>query len=149
MATFAGKPSSFYSATGGTPVEGAWYNGRRYMGGRLLAPGEYEPGKVVSDEVANQTNPNNADFIRQQRSINASEINPPTAFNTGSSNPTNGLNAQVNTYRKRLEEELATRSEDVKRRQEEARARENEALKGLDEAQTPFREERLVAKDSI
>jgi len=35
--------------------EGAWYEGRRYLNGQFLAPGEYEPGKMTSQEVMAQS----------------------------------------------------------------------------------------------
>lgn len=47
--------SNIYASTGGKPVEGAWYGNQRYLGGKLLAPNEYEPGKQVSDEVNKQS----------------------------------------------------------------------------------------------
>jgi len=67
MADYAGKPSSFYSTTGGVPVEGAWYSGQRYMGGQLLAPGQDQPGHQVSNEVIAQTNPNNVAYVQKQQ----------------------------------------------------------------------------------
>ena len=84
MATYAGQPSSFYASTGGKPVEGAWYSGRRYLGGQLLAPGEYEPGKVTSAEVIAQTAPENVAYITQERAkvglppppSSADQVNP-------------------------------------------------------------------------
>ena len=84
MATYAGQPSSFYASTGGKPVEGAWYSGRRYLGGQLLAPGEYEPGKVTSAEVIAQTNPANVQYVTEQRAqarlppppSSADQVNP-------------------------------------------------------------------------
>jgi len=47
--------------------EYGWYDSRRLVGGVLLNPGEYEPGKVVSKEVAAQTDPNNPAYIEEQR----------------------------------------------------------------------------------
>jgi len=38
-----------------TPSNGGWYDGRRFLDGQLLAPGEYEPGKFTSDEVNRQS----------------------------------------------------------------------------------------------
>lgn len=35
--------------------EGEWYDGQRYLGGKLLAKGEYEEGKVTSDAVNQQS----------------------------------------------------------------------------------------------
>lgn len=34
---------------------GAWYDGRRFLNGQLLSPGEYEPGKFTSAEVNKQS----------------------------------------------------------------------------------------------
>jgi len=50
-----------------TPDNGGWYDGRRYLDGRLLAPGEHEAGKVVSNEVIAQTNPANVPYVAQKR----------------------------------------------------------------------------------
>jgi len=67
MADYAGKPSSFYATTGGKPVEGAYYSGQRYLGGKLLAPGEHQPGQLVSQEVMAQTDPTNVAYIASLR----------------------------------------------------------------------------------
>lgn len=142
MATYAGKPSSFYSTTGGKPVEGAWYSGQRYMGGQLLAPGEYEPGKMTSNEVIAQTNPNNVQFVQQQREIQANQIQPLTNFNMGVSDTSMpSLNAQVETYRKQLEETLGTRKLEVDTKLNELRAKEQQSLDSIGELSQPFREE--------
>jgi hypothetical protein len=38
------------------PVKnGEWYDGRRFLDGKLLSPGEYEPGKFTSSEVNKQS----------------------------------------------------------------------------------------------
>lgn len=34
-----------------TAKEGEWHDGRRFLNGQLLSPGEYEPGKFTSQEV--------------------------------------------------------------------------------------------------
>lgn len=54
-AMYGGKPASFFKATGGKPVEGAWYGNQRWLGGRLLAPNEHQPGQQVSAEVNAQS----------------------------------------------------------------------------------------------
>jgi hypothetical protein len=54
-------------ATGGKAVEGAWYGSQRYMGGKLLAPGQDQPGHDVSAEVIAQTNPANVAYVNAQR----------------------------------------------------------------------------------
>lgn len=38
-----------------TPVNGAWYDGQRYLDGQLLGKNEYEPGKFTSAEVNRQS----------------------------------------------------------------------------------------------
>lgn len=141
MATYAGKPSSFYSTTGGVPVEGAWYSGQRYLNGQLLAPGEYEPGKLTSNETISQTNPNNVQYVQQQREIQANQIQPPVNLNLQTSSQTSGLAAELAAARKATENLLNQQQTQNQEQTAEARARESEALKGLDTVQTPFREE--------
>lgn len=47
MATPKAPPGGF--------KEGGWYEGQRYMGGKFLPAGQYEPGKTVSAEVNAQS----------------------------------------------------------------------------------------------
>lgn len=142
MAIYAGKPSSFYSATGGKPVEGAWYSGQRYMGGQLLAPGEYEPGKLTSNETISQTSPDNVQFIQQQREIQANQLQPLTNFNMSVSDTSMpSLNTQVETYRRQLEETLGTRRMEVDTKLQQLREKEQKSLDSIGELSQPFREE--------
>lgn len=68
---------NIYSTTGGKPVQGAWYEGRRYMDGVLLPAGQYEPGKTVSKEVAAQTNPANVSYL-ESKGVNFGQNNTPS-----------------------------------------------------------------------
>jgi hypothetical protein len=70
-----------------TPQEGGWYDARRYLRGQLLSPGEYEPGKMTSNEVVAQTNPANIEYIKQQQQqlAKTQPITTPTASPTPSS----------------------------------------------------------------
>ena len=54
--------------------EGGWYEGRRYLGGKFLAPGEHQPGQLVSKEVIAQTDPKNVAYIEKQRRIYQQEV---------------------------------------------------------------------------
>lgn len=54
-------------ATGGKAQEGAWYGTQRYVGGKLLDPGQDQAGHNVSDAVIAQTNPNNVNYVHQQQ----------------------------------------------------------------------------------
>ena len=97
--TYAGKPSSFFATTGGKPVEGAYYSGRRYLGGKLLAVGEHQPGQRVSEEVIAQTAPENVAYVREQRRLEGGT--PGTA---GSERPTS--KEQVTPYLDTFQEGL-------------------------------------------
>jgi len=65
---------NIYSTTGGKPVEGAWYSGQRYMGGKLLPAGEYEPGKMTSNEVIAQTNPANVAYVQSLKATSTEGV---------------------------------------------------------------------------
>ena len=56
--------------------EGGWYEGRRYLGGKFLAPGEHQPGQLVSPEVIAQTDPANVAYIQKQREQFAPGVAP-------------------------------------------------------------------------
>lgn len=149
MAGYSASQLGIKAPSGGFQ-DNAWYQGRNYdaASGTFGDTGQIwsgnssgQKGSVVSNETASQTNPNNVSFIQQQREIKANQIQPLTNFNMGSSDGMNGLNAQVETYRMRLEEELKTRSEENKALKEQTRARENEALEGINQQTQPFMEE--------
>ena len=91
MADLLGKPASFYAATGGKPVEGAWYSGQRYLNGQLLPAGQYEPGKMTSNEVIAQTNPANVKYIADKTPSTPAELS------SGLSNFQSNLFGQINT----------------------------------------------------
>lgn len=142
MATYAGQPSSFYSATGGVPQEGAWYSGRRYLNGQLLNPGEYEPGKMTSNETIAQTNPNNVSYIDQQ--IKANQIQAPVTVplvSGASSSYMSGLNGSVEAARNTLQTTLATQKAETEAKIATLRQQESETLKKVGELSTPFRED--------
>lgn len=133
---YAGKPSSFYSATGGKPVEGAWYSGQRYMGGQLLAPGQDQPGHQVSNEVIAQTNPANVQYVQAQQ-IQA-PVSP--SYTTGANtNYVNGLNNDVANARKAIEESLAAQKAANDAKLQAYQQKEQEALKQVGILTTPFR----------
>lgn len=143
MPSFAGKPSSFYSTTGGVPVEGAWYSGRRYLGGQLLAPGEHQPGQRVSAEVIAQTNPANVSFIESQ--IKAHNIQAPTQINLPSSGAVtgvvNGLQSSVDTAKSNLRDTLGAEKAVIDEKMKALREKEQVALKEIGTLTQPFREE--------
>lgn len=140
MATYAGQPSSFYATTGGVPVEGAWYSGRRYLNGQLLAPGEYEPGKMTSNEVISQTNPNNVSYIEKQR-ISANQIQAPSNTPAVPSSNSSSLNKELEAARKALEQSLAKQAETNSQQLKEARAKETATLEEAKPLTAPFRED--------
>lgn len=140
MATYAGQPSSFYATTGGVPVEGAWYSGRRYLNGQLLAPGEYEPGKMTSNEVISQTNPNNVSYIEKQR-VSANQIQAPTNTPAVPSSNSSSLNKELEAARKALEQSLAKQAETNSQQLKEARAKETATLEEVKPLTAPFRED--------
>lgn len=57
------------------PEEGGWYDGKQYWGGQLgqvnqiINPNQQGAGGQVSQEVINQTNPNNAAYIEEQKRL--------------------------------------------------------------------------------
>jgi hypothetical protein len=66
------------NTTGGVFKNGAWYNGRQYWDGTLSDPGVIHPnspqqgaGQEVSKEVVQQTNPNNWDYIQNEKARQA------------------------------------------------------------------------------
>lgn len=137
---YAGKPSSFYSTTGGKPVEGAWYSGQRYLNGQLLAPGEYEPGKMTSKEVIAQTNPNNVSYIDSQ--VKANQLQAPVNIsytNNASSSYVSGLNSAVENARKALEFNLSTRQQKNDAELAIVKQKEQQTLDKMGELTTPFR----------
>lgn len=121
--------------------EGGWYDGRRVMGGKLLSPGEYEPGKMTSAETIAQTNPDNVAFV--QGRIKANQISQPTVTPTIArrSATQSGLQAQVDKARKALQRNLSQRMEKNDAQIKSARETEQKALTQVKEITTPFRED--------
>jgi len=72
-------------------VEGGWYEGRRYLGGQFLAPGEHQPGQLVSPEVMAQTDPANVAYIEKQRQQAGIVPTPTPSGVSGAGIPTAGL----------------------------------------------------------
>ena len=94
--------------------EGAWYEGRRFLGGKFLAPGEHQPGQRVSEEVIGQTAPENVSFIQSQR-IKANQIQAPTQISlpssTAASEFVTGVTAEADQARKAQEDFIKQRKE--------------------------------------
>lgn len=67
--------------------EGGWYDARRFLGGTLLNPGEYEPGKLTSQEVIAQTSPENVAYVQQQRQKVAQNPEQPVVPTTQPTTP--------------------------------------------------------------
>lgn len=127
--------------------EGGWYSGRQYWGGKLSDAGTINPlsnqqgaGQQVSNEVVKQTNPNNVNYIQQQREIQANQINMPISGVAGQSS-TPSINTQVDSYRQQLEQSIATRKAEADTKVAELRAKEQEILTTMGELSQPFREE--------
>ena len=140
---YAGKPSSFYSTTGGKPVEGAWYSGQRYLGGQLLAPGQDQPGQNVSNEVIAQTNPNNVAYVEN---LKANQIQAPVNLslpsNASTQADTTGLQATADAARKTLDTTLATQKAEADKKLAELKAKEQDILTNkVEPLTTPFRQE--------
>lgn len=93
--------------------QGAWYSGRQYWGGTLSDPGTIHPssnqpgaGQAVSQDVVQQTNPANVQYIQQQQQQQQNiqpiqNINPmatPTGMpsQTGAGATTGGIGAGFN-----------------------------------------------------
>ena len=144
MVNYAGQSSSFYAATGGVPVEGAWYSGRRYLNGQLLAPGEYEPGKVTSNEVIAQTNPDNVAYVQSER-VKANELQVPTQISLSSSTAQNdyitGLMSQVDQARSAVEDFLSRQQSEVDAKLEVLKTKEQDTLGKIGTLVNPFRED--------
>lgn len=129
--------------------QGGWYDGQQFWNGSLSGAGQIHSqsnqvgaGQQVSDQVISQSSPDNLSFIRQQREIQANEIQPLTNFNMSVSDTSMpSLNTQVDTYRKQLEDVLGTRKAETDAKLAELRAKEQEALKNIGELSQPFREE--------
>jgi hypothetical protein len=130
--------------TGGKAVEGAWYGGQRYMNGALLPVGQYEPGKMTSNEVIAQTNPANVAYIEN---LKASSIQPAVNLNlpsgsTSSTNNTAGLQAAADNARKVLDETLASQKIEVEKKLADLRTKEQDILKNkVEPLVQPFRED--------
>lgn len=130
------------------PQEGGWYDGRRWLGGQLLAPNESEPGKQVSSEVRAQSAAAQGVSVQQfdqyLSNVGAQNIQAPVtpAYSTGATQSyVTGLNAQTEAARKTLEERLLRDQEANKLASEEARKREQGALAEAEKLTTPFRED--------
>ncbi len=144
MPSFAGKPASFFAATGNVPVEGAWYHGQRYLGGRLLAPGEHQPGQRVSTEVIAQTDPRNVAFIESRIAAQDLTTSPPISLpsqTSATSGIVNGLQATVDTARTNLESTLGVEKEIIDERMKILREKETAAVEEIGTLTQPFREE--------
>jgi len=139
--TYAGKPSSFYSATGGKPVEGAWYSGQRYSSGQLLAPGEYQQGKKVSNEVVAQTNPNNISYIQDR--IRADQVQPPTQISlpssTAQSDFVSGLTSNVDQAKSALTESITRQKANFDAQLATLKEKEKTTLGQIKPLVSPFR----------
>lgn len=129
-------------------VEGAWYSGRRYLGGKLLAPGEHQPGQRVSKEVIGQTAPENVAFIESQ--IKAFDIQAPTQINLPVNNAVSGvvsgLQSTVDTARTNLDVTLAADKAAMEEKMKVLREKEQVALKEVGVLTEPFREELEVTE---
>lgn len=74
MATIQGNQVKLNNGQLVTPNQGGWYDGQQFWGGTLSAPGvinsqsnQQGAGQAVSKEVVQQTNPNNWQYIQDQR----------------------------------------------------------------------------------
>jgi len=74
MATIQGNQVKLNNGQVITPNQGGWYDGQQYWNGSLSAPGvinsqsdQIGAGQAVSKEVVQQTNPNNWQYIQDQR----------------------------------------------------------------------------------
>lgn len=123
-----------------SPQQGAWYDGRRYLDGQLLSAGEYEPGKMTSNEVIAQTNQKNVGYIQQQ--VKADTIQAPVQI-PYSSGPSlsSGLMADVQKYRTSLDNTLNTRKIEIDTKLADLRKKEQDAVGEIGKLTTPFREE--------
>lgn len=125
-----------------TPEQGGWYDGRRFMDGQLLNPGEYEPGKMTSNATIAQTNPNNVSYI--QGKVSASRIQAPSQVpytSNSTQSYVGGLEEQVRRARKALDSNLNERQERNTAQMAELRKIEKETLDKVEKLATPFREE--------
>jgi hypothetical protein len=140
--TYAGQPSSFYASTGGTPQEGAYYSGRRYLNGQLLAPGQDQPDHQISNEVIGQTNPNNVQYVQQQR-VNATDLQSPVNLGlpSGQSSTESGLQAQADAARTTLNNSLATQKAEADRKLVDLQTKEQATLGNIQQLSTPFRQD--------
>lgn len=135
------------TAPSGGFQQGGWYSGRQYWGGTLSEPGQIHPssnqkgaGEAVSEETMRQTSPDNVSYIEQQRKVSAEEIKAPV--NIPLPQQTNsGLNAELESARKALEQNLGQRQEETQAKLEKARAREQDIVKKAEPLTEPFREE--------
>jgi len=156
MANLAGKPTSFYSSTGGTPQNGAWYSGQQYWNGTLSAPGvinsqsdQQGAGQAVSQEVISQTSPSNASYIQGQ--ISAQNISQPSNITlpsgvSAATGMVSGLQGAVDTARANLESTLGARKTTIDEELKVLKEKEQSTLDKIGVASTPFRED-LEAKE--
>lgn len=145
MALYSPEQLGIKAPSGGFQ-QGGWYDGRQYWDGKLgdvnviINPNQQGYSQQVSKEVVQQTNPNNWDYL--QGSIQASNITSPVNLGLSSSNQsTSGLQAEVDTYRKQLDEMLAKQKAEADAKLVETRQKEQEALGEVKKLTTPFRED--------
>lgn len=74
MATIQGNQVKLNNGQVITPNQGGWYDGQQYWNGTLSAPGvinsqsdQIGAGQAVSQEVVQQTNPNNWEYLQKQK----------------------------------------------------------------------------------
>jgi hypothetical protein len=149
MATY--KPEKLnISAPSGGFQQGGWYSGRQYWGGTLSEPGQIHPssnqqgaGQDVSQEVVQQSSPQNWDYLQEQKQVStqiqADQIKPPTNLDLPNQMNT-GLQSELESTRNLLDKTLSERFESVDKKRQEARAREEETLEKMKPLTEPFRE---------
>ncbi len=134
---------------------GGWYSGRQYWNGTFSDPGQIHPrsnqqgaGQAVPQEVRTQSAAAQGvsvqDFNQYLANASAQNIQAAVtpAYTTGATqNYVLGLNGQVETARKALENNLAGEQTKNQADLEAARQREQGALTEVNKLTTPFRQD--------
>lgn len=132
-----------------SPSNGGWYDGQRYLDGKLLGVNEYEPGKFTSNEVNTQSATQQgvtADqfntYLNNQSKVSATNLVPPTSVpNTTNAlaGYTTSLAGSVEKAREAIDTNLKTKQDAAALKMEALKQKETETLGEIKKLTTPFR----------